>query len=111
MKTWKKKEIQLTEWLTEYGPWVAVRKSRAERGEAVEDIEWGPLSVELKTRKSCPPQYLLDWLEQAKTNCADKLPIVVIHRNGMRKGNQLVCLTLADFVRLLKEVHDGAANS
>ena len=106
MRTWKAKEAQLTEWLTKTGLWVAQLRSRYLRGEAVEDIEWGECSVELKTRKAFPPQYLVKWLAQAETNKGWRTPVLVIHKDGTRMGKQLVVLSLADFVKLL----EGRAN-
>ena len=106
MKTWKAKEKQLTEWLTEWGPWQAVRKSRALRGERVEDVAWGPFSVELKTRKSTPSLEMLGWLEQAEANCDGKVPIVIAHRDSMRKGEQVVMMTIATFTDLIEKAFD-----
>ena len=113
MKAWKKKEQDLTNWLNELEtPWEAVRRSRGLRGEAVEDIEFGPLSVELKTGKRLTPKYMLDWLEQAATNCEGRIPVVVAHSDRMRKGDQIVMMTYKDFVRLLellgREVKDAS---
>ncbi len=106
MKTWKTKEKTLTEWLSLQELWPAERKSRALRGEAVEDIAWGPISIELKTRKS-PPQYLTDWLEQAKLNAEGKVPLVVVHGDRMRMGEQICMLTLTDLLSLLKGVKNA----
>jgi hypothetical protein len=102
VKTWKNKEVQLTEWLNG-NPWPATRKSRALRGEAVEDIEWGPVSVELKTRANFPPQYLLDWLTQAERNAEGKVPALIIHKDATRLGNQLIILRLSDFCALVRK--------
>ena len=103
MKTWKRGESRFTEWLSKQGLWVAIRKSRALRGERVEDIEWGPFSVELKTRKTIP-QYLLGWMRQAQVNCQGRTPLVLLHQDRMRVGSQLVVLTLDNFVRMLKKM-------
>jgi hypothetical protein len=107
MLHWKNKEVQLTAWLDNLHMWPAVRMSRALRGERVEDIAWGPLSVELKTRANTPPGYMLDWLKQADTNADDKVPVVIIHKDGMLMGKQLVILTLNDFVLLLGSMQTG----
>jgi hypothetical protein len=105
MKSWSQKEKALVDWLNEVGvAWEAVRRSRALRGEAVEDIEFGPLSVELKTGRKLLPKYILSWLDQAETNCEDRIPVVVAHNDRMRKGEQVVILRFQDFVRLL-ELH------
>lgn len=107
VKSWKEKEKQLTEWLTGCGYWQAVRQSRAWRGEAVEDIQWGPLSIELKTRRSFPPRYVTEWLEQAATNCCGRTPIVIVHGDYVRMGEQLVMMTLRDLVQLIDDVREG----
>lgn len=106
MKYWKRAEKVFTDWLSSQGLWKAVRKSRALRGEGVEDIEWGPFSIELKTRKTVP-QYLLQWMKQAATNSQSRLPIVVWHQDYMRAGSQLVVLTLESFVHLLHQLTRG----
>ena len=102
MKTWKEKEKQLTAWLQDAGIWPAERMSRALRGEMVEDIAWGPVSVELKTRKESPPQYMLNWLKQATMNSQRKIPLVVVHRDRMKMGQQMCVLTVDDLIILLR---------
>ena len=97
MKSWKQKEIALVEWLNAKKLWVAKRMSRGRRGEAVEDVQWGPFSVELKTRKFVP-KYLLDWLAQAKANSKGRTPLVLLHKDRMLWGEQIVLLTLNDFI-------------
>jgi len=104
VKSWKEKEKQLTEWLNKVVDfWKAFRRSRALRGEAVEDVMWGPISVELKTRKNWPPKYVLDWLEQARTNAEKRTPIVVVHGDYMRMGDQLVIMTLQGLVDVVNK--------
>jgi len=71
------------------------------RGEAVEDIEWGPLSIEHKTRKRPIPDYLHDWMAQAETNSGTRIPVVVWHQDGMHLGKEFVIMTLRDFVNVL----------
>ena len=104
MLNWKKKEQELVEWLNEIEiSWEAIRRSRGLRGEAVEDISFGPLSVELKTGKKLIPKYMLDWLKQAETNCEGRIPVVVAHSDRMRKGDQIVMMTYENWIRLLYE--------
>ncbi len=103
MINWKQKEQEFVAWLNEIKvSWEAIRRSRGQRGEAVEDIEFGPLSVELKTGRKLLPKYLLEWLEQATTNCEGRIPTVIAHSDRMRKGDQAVILRYRDFVRLLE---------
>jgi len=104
VKGWKRKEIELTDYLNDAKMWPALRRSRGLRGEAVEDIEWGPLSIELKTRKGWPPGYMEDFMRQAHTNCGDRTATVVMHGDYMKMGDQHVVMRLEDFVGLLKEV-------
>ena len=105
MKSWKEGEKRLTEWLNEQGLWKAIRKSRAMRGEGVEDIEWGPFSVEQKSRKTIP-QYVKDWIVQAKKNSEDRISFVVWHEDHMRQGKQFIVMLLSDFIQVLKGVED-----
>ena len=103
MKNWKTKEDYFTTWLSEQGLWRAVKKSRALRGERVEDIEWGPFSVEVKTRSKIP-QYVRGWMKQAQTNSQSRLPILIWHQDHMSGGSQLVVLTLDNFVHMLAQL-------
>lgn len=106
VKGWKRKEIELTEYLNDANIWTATRRSRGLRGEAVEDIEWGPLSIELKTRKGWPPGYLSDFMEQAHANCGERRATVVLHGDYMKMGEQHVIMKLDEFVGLLKKVRE-----
>jgi len=93
MKSWKMFEKKLASYL---GGEV---RSRALRGEAVEDVQWGAFSVEAKTRKKVP-QYIHDWLAQAKENCEGRVPVVVWHQDRTAMGEQIVLLSLNDLVWL-----------
>lgn len=103
VKGWKEAEKRLTIYLSHLGV-PAVRRSRAMQGEAVEDIEWGPFSVEYKTRAKFPG-YVTDWIKQAVANCVDRIPIVIWHRNNKRYKDDLVLIRLGDFVALISEYH------
>ena len=105
MKTWKEGEKRLTAWLNKQTLWKAIRKSRAMRGDAVEDIEWGPFSVEFKSRKKMP-QYIKDWMAQAEKNAESRMPIVVWHEDRMRMGKQFVVMPLELFVFLAGYKYD-----
>ena len=105
MKTWKEGEKRLTAWLNEQTLWKAIRKSRAMRGDAVEDIEWGPFSIEYKSRKTIP-QYIKDWVAQAEKNAESRMPIVIWHEDRMRMGKQFVVVTLELFTFLAGYVYD-----
>jgi len=74
------------------------------RGEAVEDIEWGPLSLEHKTRKRPIPDYLQGWMAQAEKNSDIRIPAVIWHQDGMHLGKEFVIITLTDFINLVKHL-------
>lgn len=101
MKAWKRYEQRLTAWLSR-GKVVAIRESRWLRGEAVEDVSWGPLSIEAKTRKTIP-KYVKEWLAQAKSNCQSRMPVVIWHENHMRMGDEVVLLRLSDLYTIIEE--------
>ena len=103
MKIWKRAEKHYTEYLS-LNLWPAVRKSTGLRGEAVEDISWGPVSVEVKCRKSVP-QYLWDWLIQAEKNRNGKIPMVLLHKDGERMNKGVAILSLEWLILLLNEIH------
>lgn len=109
MKTWKEGEKRLTTWLNNQTLWKAIRKSRAMRGDAVEDIEWGPFSVEYKSRKTIP-QYMKEWIAQAEKNSGLRMPIVVWHEDRMRLGKQFVVMSLDLFAFLAGYVYDSEEN-
>jgi len=102
MRTWKEGEKRYTEYLS-LRPWAAIRKSKGLRGEGVEDIEWGPLSVELKTRNKCP-QYLFDWLIQAEKNRDNRIPMVILHQDGDRLNKGIILMRIDWFIHLLIEL-------
>ncbi len=105
MRSWKAKEKQFVEWLNEEAlPWVAERMSRAFRGEGIEDIKYGPFSLELKTGSNVVPGHMEDWLSQALENCGGRIPIVIVHRDRMKRGDQVVMLRYRDWIRLLYEM-------
>lgn len=105
MRSWKSKEKQFREWFEALGLWPATRESTGKRGEDVEDIAWGPFSVEVKTRKTLP-RWLFDWVTQSVHNCDGKLPIVVAHEDYLPMGSQLVVMRLDMFVELVSRVHE-----
>lgn len=108
VKSWKRKEIELTEYLGQAGLWPCIRRSRGLVGEAVEDIEWGPLSIELKTRRGWPPGYMKDFFTQAERNSGKRTATLILHGDRMRLGQQHVVMTLEEFVALLQKVRsDG----
>lgn len=94
MKVWKKWEQLVADYLPG-----GERKSKAELGNAIEDVAWGQFSIECKSTKSMPG-YLTKWVAQAEKNCHFALPIVLWHKHYMREGEQLVIMKLKDF-RLL----------
>jgi len=60
------------------------------------DVVTDWLQVEVKTRKRLPA-WLLNALEQARAGCAERLPVVVLHRLGQRHDTDIVLLALQDF--------------
>lgn len=100
MRGWKKYEQDLTEYLNGKAGREAIRRSRAERGEDVMDVEWGDISVEAKC-KAGRPQYMEAWLAQANKNCEGKTPIVVWHQAYEKIDDDIVMLRLYDLISLL----------
>lgn len=90
-KTWKAAERE-----------VAGRLGTSREGPTGEsDAESRIFSVEVKHRKSCPPQYLLDWMRQAEGHAPKgKIPVVVVHRLRQEYDDCLCILRLADLARL-----------
>jgi hypothetical protein len=98
---WKAIEKRIANWLSQ-GPIKATRQSKIFMGEAVEDISWGPMSVEVKSR-GVVPKYIDQWLEQATTNAGGKIPVVLWHRDGMHEGKQFAILKASDFKFIVEE--------
>jgi hypothetical protein len=98
---WKAIEKRIANWLSQ-GPIKATRQSKIFMGEAVEDISWGPISVEVKSR-GVVPKYIDQWLDQATTNSDGKIPAVFWHRDTMREGKQFVILKASDFKYIIEE--------
>lgn len=64
-----------------------------------EDIEMHSFSVEVKHRKKF---VALKWMDQASKNCVDyKIPLLVVHVENQRHGDDCVIMRLKDFQRLL----------
>lgn len=62
------------------------------------DIEHEWLSIEVKARRRLPI-YLWNWICQAEDGPPEKLPIVVLHREGEQHLKEdLVFLRLSDFI-------------
>ena len=95
MKSWKYAEKRIAEWYSDLGP-DASRKSTAQRGQAVEDIEWGKFSIEVKTRRTVPG-YLHEWMEQAAANAVTKTPVVHWHQDHQHTENDFVVMRAQDF--------------
>ncbi len=71
------------------------------RGDAP-DIEHPAYSVEVKSRNTIP-QWLLEALQQATASARDnRVPVVIIHRNGARYSDALVVVRLSDFQRITR---------
>lgn len=91
-RAWKEAEKGVAELLG------GERVSNTALGLRSSDVEAGAYSVEVKSRKALPA-----WLEsavgQAHRNApAGKLPMVVLHKTGQRRVNDLVVLRLGEFI-------------
>lgn len=111
MKTWKQGEKTLTTWLNEVAkdsPFVATRESTGQRGEAVEDISFGPLSIEMKSRQGKYPKYIEDWVAQATRNAPpDTFPIVVWHPDRTKYGDELAIMPLNKLIELIIKLNNN----
>ena len=59
------------------------------------DVECGPFSGEVKSRKKC---VLTGWMEQSRRNCPEgRTPIVIVHIVGTRYDDDLVCMKMSDW--------------
>ena len=94
MKVWKKWEQLAAHYLPG-----AERESKAELGNAIEDVSWGEFSIECKSTKTMP-KYLLKWVAQAEKNAHTAIPVVMWHKHFTREGEQLVIMKLKDFRQL-----------
>lgn len=65
------------------------------------DIAHGRLAPEVKSRGKVP-QYLYDWLAQARAGAPPgRLPVVIMHAAGRPHAGDLVILALGDLAELL----------
>lgn len=94
-KTWKAAERE-----------VAGRLGTKREGPTGEsDAESPVFSVEVKHRRSCPPKYLLDWMEQAEGHAPPgKVPVVVVHRLRQEYDDCLCILRLRDLAALQRRL-------
>jgi hypothetical protein len=102
---WKAIEKRIAAWLST-GPIQATRQSKIFMGDAVEDIEWGPTSIEVKSR-GVVPKYIDQWLQQATVNSNGRIPVVLWHRDGMHEGKQFAILKATDFKQIIEELWKG----
>ena len=65
-----------------------------------DDVRAGKLSIEVKSRKVFMP---LKWIDQAESNCKDRVPIVIIHVTGKGDEENIVMLRIPHFLKLVKE--------
>ena len=71
------------------------------------DVETSAYSVEVKHRKTLPA-WLVDAVTQAHRNCAaGKLPLVVLHQCGWRRGNDLVVVQMSEFIEWFGDVRSA----
>lgn len=102
MRSWKKYEKGLTQFLRGKCGWRAIRRSRAEMGKEVMDVEWGPFSIEAKC-KANRPQYLKNWLKQAARNAELKIPIVIWHQAYEDLEEDVVIMRLHTLLKLMRQ--------
>lgn len=92
-KAWKRAEREIAERLG--GKRVPI--TGRQRGDAP-DIAHDRLSLEVKSRKTLP-EWIKDAMRQARAANADgtKLPAVVLHEQGKRYLDAIVCMPLREF--------------
>lgn len=62
------------------------------------DVSAGLIRAEVKHRKTLP-QWLKDALDQARGNAENgQLGVVILHEHGRHATNDVVCLSLADWL-------------
>ena len=72
-------------------------------GRNLPDVVTDRFSYECKHRKTLP-DWLTGALEQARRNCAnDTAPVVILHGNGKRHGDDLVVLRFDVWAELMGE--------
>jgi hypothetical protein len=76
------------------------------RDNGLPDIKHDVFSIEVKHRKSAIPDWLLDAMDQAiKSKDTEKhIPIVILHKKGVKYEDSIVLLTLKDLKALYKNV-------
>jgi hypothetical protein len=63
-----------------------------------EDVQHEVYSIEVKSRKS---HSVFSWFRQCINNNKDKkIPMLVLHEHGKRHENDLVCLSMKDFIEV-----------
>lgn len=76
------------------------------RGDAP-DVAHPTLAIEVKHRREVPA-WLLDALAQAEASArGDRLPVVIIHRHGGRRADDLAVLRLHDLAALVAGEEGG----
>jgi len=67
-----------------------------------EDISHPIFSIEAKSRKSV---VIEKWMKQAEVNAPiDKIPLLIIHTHNSRRGNDIVCMRMKDWINFYGEV-------
>jgi hypothetical protein len=119
MKTWKNHEQGVTEHLAkavENKPdnkkecawrdrrkWIPKRVSNLGVGTEIEDIVFGAMSIEDKTRANLPA-YLHQFVKQAEKNSRGRIPIVIMHPNRSNLNDDYVIMRVETLIRLLEEL-------
>lgn len=60
----------------------------------------GRFSIEVKDRKKC---VVTGFMEQAKRNCGEKIPLVVLHITGSRHDEDIVMMRMENWKEMLDE--------
>ena len=101
MTTWKNVERQIAKLLG--GERIPV--SGRQRGYAA-DISHNVFSIEVKHRQELPG-WILDGLSQAQSSSREsKIPLLLLHRKGMRYDESLAVLQLQDLIKMQKRIEE-----
>ena len=70
-----------------------------------EDIYHSKFSIECKSRQKIPKWFAKMW-EQTLRNCKDKIPILVLHELHKQQLDDLVVISMRDFLKLLESTKE-----
>jgi len=101
-KLWKQVERQHSKWLGGSG-------RTGPQGKNVPDVKHPFLAPESKERRT-PIASLEDAMQQAENNAGGKVPVVIWHWAGGNYGDDIVCMRLSKFVKLIEGRGDQNGN-